>query len=69
MVNLKAGLFQSFDNLEPARPVWIDEHVVIVRLNKKGSVSDPGNGVFPWSNLWESGRSFVTGTLGEKRRN
>src|SRR5438270_8874472 len=55
MMNLKARLFQPLDDFEPACPVWIDEHVVIVRLNKKGRVSDPGDGVFSWSNLWESG--------------
>ena len=35
MMNLKARLFQPLDDLEPARPVWIDQDVVIVRLNKK----------------------------------
>ena len=35
MMNLKARLFQSLDDLEPSCPVRIDEHVAIVRLNKK----------------------------------
>ena len=35
MMNLKARLFQSLDDLEPACPVRVDQDIAIVRLNKK----------------------------------
>jgi len=35
MMDFEAGLFQSFDNLEPFRPNRIDQDVYLVRLDKK----------------------------------
>src|ERR1700730_6782778 len=35
MMNFEARLLHSLDCLEPLRPVWIDQDIDFVRLNKK----------------------------------
>jgi hypothetical protein len=35
MMNLEARLLQTLDYLEPLRPVWIDQDINFVSLNKK----------------------------------
>jgi hypothetical protein len=35
MMNFEAWLLQALDYLEPLRPVWIDQNIDLVCLNKK----------------------------------
>ena len=43
MVNFEARPFQSFDHLEPLRPVRVDQNINVMSLNKKRGVADPGD--------------------------
>lgn len=49
IVQVNAGVFDAFDDLEPARPVGIDEYIQPGSLDEKRGVADPGNAdfVFP----------------------
>ena len=69
MVNFEAGLLQTLDYLEPLRPVWIDQDIDFVGLNKERSVADPRDTNFAFSNFWELRRRGVTTcALNKKRR-
>jgi hypothetical protein len=46
MMQFDSRLLQPLDHLQPFRPVRIDQDIVIVRLNEKGSVPDPGDAKF-----------------------
>src|SRR5436853_4487964 len=41
MMNVKARFLQSLDHAEPHRPDWVNQHVGVVRLHQKRSVTDP----------------------------
>ena len=43
MVNFEARPFQSFDHLEPLRPVRVDQNINVMGLNEKRGVADPGD--------------------------
>ena len=43
MMNVKPGLFESFDHTQPHRPDRIDENIRLRRLNQERGVPDPGD--------------------------
>src|SRR4029453_11508995 len=57
--------------LEPLRPVWIDQHIDFVSLNKKRRVADPRNTNFAFANFWKlrRPRRLITRPFNEKGRN
>ena len=49
MVNLKTGLFEPLDHLQPLRPDRINQHIGLGGLNQERSVANPGDADFrPW---------------------
>src|SRR4029450_6265077 len=71
MMNFETWLLEALDYLEPLRPVWIDQHIDFVGLNKKRRVANPGNTNFAFANFWKLRRTrrFVTRSFNEKGRN
>ena len=71
MMDFEPWLFQAFDYLKPLRPVWINQDIDLVGLNKKRCVADPGNTNLAFSNFWElrRARCLITRPLNKKRRN
>ena len=69
MMNFKAGLLQALDHFQPLRPVWIDQHIDLVRLNQKRCVPDPGDADFALANFRKLRLRQIAGALREKRRN
>ena len=68
VMNFKARLLQSFDDLKPLRPDRIDQNIDFVRLNQKRSVSNPRDANFAVADFRELRPRMITGALGEKRR-
>src|SRR5712691_10421667 len=68
-MNLKPGPLQSFDHLQPLRPVRIDQDIDLVRLQQKRSVSDPGETNFASLDFGELRLKMIAGTPDKKRRN
>ena len=68
MMNFEARLFETLDNLEPLRPVWIDQDIGLVSLNEKRCVADPGNTNLAFANLWKlrRPRRLITCAFNEK---
>ena len=69
MMDFKAGLFQSFDDLEPFRPNRIDQNVYLVRLDEKRGVTDPSNADLALADLRKLRRHVFAGSLHEQRGN
>jgi|SRR5437016_3001378 len=69
MMNLKSGPLQSFDHLQPFRPVRVDQDIDLVRLQQKRSVSDPGETNFAFLDLGKLRLKTVAGAPDKKRRN
>src|SRR6266568_3426969 len=68
-MNLKPGPLQSFDHLQPLRPVRIDQDIDLVCLQQKRSVSDPGEANFTSLDFWKLRLKMIAGTPDKKRRN
>src|SRR5437588_12639496 len=68
-MNLKPGPLQSFDHLQPLRPVRIDQDIDLVCLQQKRSVSDPGEANFAFLYSGELRLKMIAGTPDKKRRN
>ena len=68
MMNFEARLFETLDNLEPLRPVWIDQDIGLVSLNEKRGVADPGNTNLAFANPWKLRRQrcLITRPFNEK---
>lgn len=69
MVNLEAGLFQPLYDLQPFRPVWIDENVDLVCLNQKGRMTDPGETDLSGLDFWKNRRHKLAGAPDKERWN
>src|SRR5215470_2148299 len=69
MMNFKARLFQSFDDLEPFRPDRIDQDIDLVSLYKKRGVANPRNADLAFADLGKLWRHIFAGALHEQRRN
>jgi len=69
MMNLKPRPLQSFDHLQPFRPVRIDQDIDLVRLQQKRSVSNPGDANFAFLDFRKLRLKMVAGTPDKKRRN
>lgn len=69
MVNFEARPFQSFDHLEPLRPVRVDQNINVMSLNKKRGVADPGDANLAFTKFGKLGRRLATRAFDEKRRN
>jgi len=65
MMNFKAGLLQSLDDLEPLRPDRIYQDIDFVSLNQKRGVSNPGHANFALPNLRELRPRIITSALGK----
>jgi len=53
-VEVESGMAHTFDNLEPLRPVGIDEQAVTVHLQEEGCVADPGDADLAFCEFGES---------------
>ncbi len=69
VMNLKPGPLQSFDHLQPFRPVGINQDIDLVRLQQKRSMPDPGEANFAFSDCGEVRLKMVAGAPDKKRRN
>src|ERR1043166_2951066 len=69
MMDLESRTLQSFDDLEPFRPVWIDQNVGVARLEQKRRVPDPGKADLAVLNFRKLRRGVSAGAFDEERRN
>jgi hypothetical protein len=69
MMNFEAGPFQSFDHLEPLRPVRVDQDIDFVSLKEKRGVTNPSDADFTFVKFWKLRRDLATGAFDEQRRN
>src|SRR6266478_9551778 len=69
MVNLEAGLLQPFYDLQPFRPVWIDQNVDLVCLNQKGRMTDPSETDLSGLDFWKNRRRELASAPNEERWN
>jgi hypothetical protein len=63
-----SGMFDALDDLQPLRPIRVDEDTVLGSLNKEGGVPDPRHANLPYRELGEHRLDAVTVALGEERR-
>ena len=67
IVNFEAWLLDAFDNLEPLRPIGIDEDAVLRGLDEEGGVTDPRDADLAGGEIGEGGLDFCAMALDEKR--
>src|SRR5260370_41622454 len=67
MMNFKAGLLQSLDDLEPLRPDRINQDIDFVSLNQERSVSNPGDANFALPNLRKLRHRMITSAPSKER--
>lgn len=69
MMNLEAWLLQPLYDLQPFRPIWIDENVDLVCLNQKGCMTDPGKADLATLDFWKNRWHKLAGASNEERWN
>ena len=69
MMQINAGTLQAFDDLEPHRPVRVDEHVHLFGLNQERRVPDPRDANLTAFHFRKERHSLLARTAGEERRN
>ena len=65
VMNFKARLAEAFDNLQPLRPVRVDENAVLGGLNEKRGVADPGDAKLANAQFGIDGLGFFSVAFGE----
>lgn len=63
MMDLKAGLLQALDHLQPHRPVRINQNVKLACLNQERRVPNPGNTDLTLADFGEERARAAAGTL------
>jgi hypothetical protein len=53
----KPGRLRTLDDLEPHRPVRVDQHIHLLRLHEERSVPDPGDADLAFASFGKSGAS------------
>ena len=64
-----SGVLDPLDDLQPLRPIWVDQDAVLGSLNQEGGVPDPGHANLSRRELGKDRLDAMTVSLGEERRN
>lgn len=68
VADFEAWLFDAFDDLEPLRPVRVDQDAVFRGLDEERGMSDPGDAKLIVDEFWEDGLERFAGAFCEHRR-
>ncbi len=68
VVKFDSGMFDALDDLQPLRPIRVNENAVLGSLNEEGSMPDPRHADLAHREFGEDRLHAVTVALGEERR-